>query len=225
MNFNLAYAIRQFPTLLKYVGTTLSIAVISMLLTLALSLVITLIRYYRVRGWCKIIDVYVDLFRGTPLLVQLFFIYYGLPQIFPVFVKLSGYVAAVIGLTLNAAAYMTEDMRGALESVPQGQIDGGLSVGMTNLQVMRYITLPQAAKVALPVLFNEFVSLVKNSSMAFTLGVREIMAEASLLGTSSSCYMETYLDAFIIYFIVCKLIALAQKKLEEYLSEQRGGSS
>ncbi|MCI7403570.1 MAG: amino acid ABC transporter permease [Pyramidobacter sp.] len=202
---------------------TFKIAVVSMLCTLALSLVITLVRYYRIRGWCTVVDVYVDLFRDTPLLVQLFFIYYGLPQIFPVFVKLSGYTAAVIGLTLNAASYMTEDMRGALESVPQGQIDGGLSVGMTDLQVMRHIILPQAAKVALPVLGNEFVSLVKNSSMAFTLGVREIMAEASLLGTSSSRYMETYMDAFIIYFILCKLISLAQRRLERRLNRQRGG--
>ncbi|OON88655.1 amino acid ABC transporter permease [Pyramidobacter sp. YE332] len=223
MNFNSAYAIRQFPTIFKYAGMTFKIAVVSMLCTLALSLVITLVRYYRIRGWCTVVDVYVDLFRDTPLLVQLFFIYYGLPQIFPVFVKLSGYTAAVIGLTLNAASYMTEDMRGALESVPQGQIDGGLSVGMTDLQVMRHIILPQAAKVALPVLGNEFVSLVKNSSMAFTLGVREIMAEASLLGTSSSRYMETYMDAFIIYFILCKLISLAQKRLERRLNRQRGG--
>lgn len=221
MNFNSTYAVRHFPTILRYAGMTFNIAVVSMLFTLALSLAVTLVRYYRIRGWRQIVDAYVDLFRCTPLLVQLFFIYYGLPQIFPVFVKLSGYAAAVVGLTLNSASYMTEDMRSALESVPQGQIDGGLSVGMTDLQVMRHIILPQASKVALPVLANEFVSLVKNSSMAFTLGVREIMAEASLLGTSSSRYMETYLDAFIIYFVLCKLISLAQKKLEKRLTRQR----
>lgn len=223
MNFDVSYAVRQFPVILRYAGMTLKIAVVSMLFTLAFSLLITIVRYYRIRVWSRVVDAYVDLFRGTPLLVQLFFIYYGLPQIFPVFVNMSGYTAAVIGLTLNAASYMTEDMRGAISSVSEGQIDAGLSVGMTNMQVMWYITLPQAARIAMPVLGNEFVSLVKNSSMAFTLGVREIMAESSLLGTSSSHYMEAYLDAFIIYFILCKAIALVQRALERRLNRRRGG--
>ena len=224
MNFNLSYAVRQFPKILGYAGMTLKIAIVTMAFTLDFALAITMVRYYRVRGWHRLVDAYVDLFRGTPLLVQLFFFYYGLPQIFPVFVNMSGYTAAVIGLTLNTASYMTEDMRGALESVPKGQIEAGLSVGMTQMQVLWHITLPQAARVALPVLGNEFVALVKNSSMAFTLGVREIMAEASLLGTSSSNYMEAYLDAFIIYFILCKVITLGQRALERSLS-RRGGTA
>ena len=224
MNFNLSYAVRQFPKILGYAGMTLKIAIVTMAFTLVFALAITMVRYYRVRGWHRLVDAYVDLFRGTPLLVQLFFFYYGLPQIFPVFVNMSGYTAAVIGLTLNTASYMTEDMRGALESVPKGQIEAGLSVGMTQMQVLWHITLPQAARVALPVLGNEFVALVKNSSMAFTLGVREIMAEASLLGTSSSNYMEAYLDAFIIYFILCKVITLGQRALERSLS-RRGGTA
>ncbi len=224
MNFNLSYAVRQFPKILGYAGMTLKIAIVTMAFTLVFALAITMVRYYRVRGWHRLVDAYVDLFRGTPLLVQLFFFYYGLPQIFPVFVNMSGYTAAVIGLTLNTASYMTEDMRGALESVPKGQIEAGLSVGMTQMQVLWHITLPQAARVALPVLGNEFVALVKNSSMAFTLGVREIMAEASLLGTSSSNYMEAYLDAFIIYFILCKVITLGQRALERALS-RRGGAA
>lgn len=222
LRFDITYAIRQFPVILKYSGVTIKIAVLSMLFTVFFSLLITIIRYYHIRGLQKVVDIYVDLFRGTPLIVQLFFIYFGLPQVFPVFVNMTAYTAAVIGMTLNAAAYMTEDMRGALASVPKGQIEGGLSVGMTNLQVMRYITLPQAARVALPVLGNEFISLIKNSSMAFTMGVREIMAEAQLLGTSSCHYLETYLDAFIIYFLICKMISLGQQALERHLAK-RGG--
>lgn len=126
-------------------------------------------------------------------------------------------------MTLNAAAYMTEDMRGALESVPRGQIEAGLSVGMTNLQVMRHIIVPQATRVALPVLGNEFISLVKNSSMAFTIGVRDIMAEATLLGNSSAKFFECYLDAFIIYFVISKVITILQKYLEKKLNLTGGG--
>lgn len=222
MRFDITYAIQQFPIILKYSSVTIQIAVISMVFTVMFSLLITFIRYYQIKILRKIVDIYVDLFRGTPLIVQLFFIYYGLPQVFPAFVNMSAFTAAVIGMTLNAAAYMTEDMRGALASVPKGQIEGGLSVGMTNLQVMRYITLPQATRVALPVLGNEFISLIKNSSMAFTMGVREIMAEAQLLGTSSCHYMETYLDAFIIYFIICKFISILQQALERHLAKKGG---
>ena len=88
---------------------------------------------------------------------------------------------------------------------------------------MRHVILPQAARVAMPVMGNEFISLVKNSSMAFTLGVREIMAEASLLGTSSSNYFECYLDAFIVYFVLSKIITILQNAVERYLN-RRGGA-
>ena len=223
MNFDLSYAIRQFPTILSYTGMTLQIAIVAMVFSVLFSLMITIVRYYRVPVLTPVVNLYIDLFRGTPLLVQLFFIYYGLAQLFPIFVNLSGYAATVIGMTLNTSSYMTEDMRGALESVPRGQVEAGLSVGMTDLQVMRHVILPQAARVAMPVMGNEFISLVKNSSMAFTLGVREIMAEASLLGTSSSNYFECYLDAFIVYFILSKIITILQNAVERYLN-RRGGA-
>lgn len=222
MRFDFAYALRQFPLIFSYAGMTLKIAVVSMAITVVFSLLITIVRYYKVRILHRIVGWYIDIFRGTPLMVQLFFIYYGLVQLFPVFKNLSAYSAAVIGLTLNTAAYMTEDMRGALESVPTGQIEGGLSCGMTNLQVMRHIILPQATRVALPVLGNEFISLVKNSSMAFTLGVREIMAEAALLGTSTCNYFECYLDAFIVYFLLSKGITILQKALEKRMLRKGG---
>ena len=223
MNFDLSYAIRQFPTILSYTGMTLRIAIVAMVFSVLFSLIITIVRYYRIPVLTPVVNLYIDLFRGTPLLVQLFFIYYCLAQLFPIFVNLSGYAATVIGMTLNTSSYMTEDMRGALESVPRGQVEAGLSVGMTDLQVMRHVILPQAARVAMPVMGNEFISLVKNSSMAFTLGVREIMAEASLLGTSSSNYFECYLDAFIVYFVLSKIITILQNAVERYLN-RRGGA-
>lgn len=223
MRFNLEYAVSRMPLIFKYAGMSMNIAIVSMFFTVIFSLLITIIRYYRIKVLHQIVNVYIDIFRGTPLLVQLFFIYFGLPQISPVFVSLTGYQAAIIGMTLNAAAYMTEDMRGALESVPKGQIEAGLSVGMTNLQVMRHIIVPQATRVALPVLGNEFISLVKNSSMAFTIGVRDIMAEATLLGNSSAKFFECYLDAFIVYFVISKIITILQKYLEKKMNLVGGG--
>ena len=111
-------------------------------------------------------------------------------------------------------------MRSALESVPRGQTEAGLACGMTDLQVMWHIILPQATKVAVPVLANDFIALLKNSSMAFTLGAREIMGQASLVGNAGFRFFEAYLDVFIIYFCLSKIIGIGQKALEKRFRAQ-----
>ena len=215
VKIDLLYALEKMPQILSYIHVTLWISICSMALTLVFSLVITIIRYYKIRILTPIVNIYIDIFRGTPLLTQMFFIYYGLAQIFTVFRDMQPITASILVLALNASAYTTENMRSALESVPRGQTEAGLAVGMTNLQVMWHIVLPQATKVAVPVLANDFIALLKNSSMAFTLGVREIMGEASLVGNAGFRFFEAYLDAFILYFVLSKIISFGQKKLEE----------
>lgn len=220
MNIDLLYALKKLPLILSYIHVTLWISVCSMAATLVFSLLITIIRYYKIRVLTPITNAYIDLFRGTPLLTQMFFIYYGLAQIIPLFRDMQPITAAILVLALNASAYTTENMRSALESVPRGQTEAGLAVGMTDLQVMWHIILPQATKVAVPVLANDFIALLKNSSMAFTLGVREIMGEASLVGNAGFRFFEAYLDAFVIYFCLSKVIGLGQKYLEKRFSIQ-----
>lgn len=220
MNIDLLYALQKLPLILSYIHVTLWISICSMAATLVFSLLITIIRYYKIRVLTPITNVYIDLFRGTPLLTQMFFIYYGLAQIIPLFRDMQPITAAILVLALNASAYTTENMRSALESVPRGQTEAGLAVGMTDLQVMWHIILPQATKVAVPVLANDFIALLKNSSMAFTLGVREIMGEASLVGNAGFRFFEAYLDAFVIYFCLSKVIGLGQKYLEKRFSVQ-----
>ena len=220
MNIDLLYALKKLPLILSYIHVTLWISVCSMAATLVFSLLITIIRYYKIRVLTPIANAYIDLFRGTPLLTQMFFIYYGLAQIIPLFREMQPITAAILVLALNASAYTTENMRSALESVPRGQTEAGLAVGMTDLQVMWHIILPQATKVAVPVLANDFIALLKNSSMAFTLGVREIMGEASLVGNAGFRFFEAYLDAFVIYFCLSKVIGLGQKYLEKRFSIQ-----
>jgi len=222
LKIDLLYVIKQFPIVLSYLNVTLKITILSMIFTILLSLIITIIRYYKVRILTPIINVYIDVFRGTPLLVQLFFIYYGFAQISSFFRNMDAINAAILGLTLNAASYTTESMRSALEAIPKGQTEAGLSVGMTRLQVLYHVVLPQAARVAIPVLSNDFIALLKNSSMAFTLGVREIMGQATLLGNGSFKFFEAYLIVVIIYFCISKLINIGQKKLEKYLYKQGG---
>ena len=199
MNIDFQYALSQFPQILAYTGVTLKITILSMIFTIALALGITMIRYYKVCILTPIVNAYIDVFRGTPLLTQLFFIYYGFAQVSEFFRNMSPMNAAIFGLTLNAAAYMTENMRSALEAIPKGQTEAGLAVGMTNLQTMWHVVLPQATKVAVPVLTNDFIALLKNSSLAFTLGVREIMGQVSLVGNRSFKFFEAYMNAFIIF--------------------------
>lgn len=219
MTIDLMFALEKIPVILSFLHITLFISICSMAVTLVFSLIITVIRYYKIKILTPIVNVYIDLFRGTPLLTQMFFIYYGLAQIFPLFRDMKPITASILCLALNASAYTTENMRSALESVPKGQTEAGLSVGMTNLQVMRHIILPQATKVAVPVLANDFIALLKNSSMAFTLGVREIMGQASLIGNSGFKFFEAYLDAFFIYFFLSKIIGIGQKALEKRFSQ------
>lgn len=208
-----------FPLLLKYLDVTITMAVISMLIALVLSLVIALIRTYKIRVLYSLSSVYVSFFRGTPLLVQLFLLYYGVPQIFPIFKSMNAYTAAVIGLSLNASAYMAEIIRGSILSVDKGQMEAALSVGMTSLQGMKNIVLPQAARTAIPSLANSFIDLLKGSSLAFTLGVAEIMAKAQMEAAGSYKFFETYLAVAIIYWGIVIVFSYLQKKLENKMNQ------
>lgn len=218
-NFDMQYTMDLFPLLLKYLNVTITMAVISMLIALVLSLVIALIRTYKIRVLYSLSSIYVSFFRGTPLLVQLFLLYYGIPQIFPVFKSMNAYTAAVIGLSLNASAYMAEIIRGSILSVDKGQMEAALSVGMTSLQGMKNIVLPQAARTAIPSLANSFIDLLKGSSLAFTLGVAEIMAKAQMEAAGSYKFFEAYLAVAIIYWGIVIVFSYLQKKLENKMNQ------
>ena len=130
-------------------------------------------------------------------------------------------MAAIIGMSMNGSAYMSENLRAAIMAVDKTQTEAGLSCGMKSLQVMRYIVMPQAARIAVPTLANDFINLVKGSSMAFVLGVRELMAQTSIIGAVSYKYFECYFDVIIIYFLLNKLIHLGERKLEAFLNKKR----
>lgn len=218
MNFDIEYAFKQFPEIAKYSYMTIILAVISMVFALIISIGLVLIRHYKVKGLYKLSNGYIAFFRGTPLVTQLFFLYYGLAQLIPIFRGISGFWAAIIGLSLNAAAYMAEGLRGAVESVDKGQVEAGLAVGMTNMQVMKYIVLPQATRIAVPMLSNDFIGLLKNSALAFVLGIRDVMAQTSMVSSSSYKYFECYFDAIIIYFVIVKIVTIIQGKIENKLN-------
>lgn len=200
--------------MMKYVKVTLALSLSAMVFGLVLAFIISLIIDAKVPVLYMISKVFVSFFRGTPLLAQLFLLYFGLVQVFPGIASLSSFTAALIVMSLNSSAYMSEAIRGAITAIDKGQMEAARSVGMTYFQAMTKVILPQAFKIAIPALSNSFVNLIKNSSLAFTIGVLEITASAQLEAASSYKYLEAYVDILLIYWLITSILGYLQKKLE-----------
>ena len=198
------------PILFRYLGITLEMALWGSIFALTLSVIIAIIRVFRVPVLNQLCQLYISFFRGTPLLVQLFLLYYGLPQVFPIMVGLDAFSASVIGLTLHFASYMAESIRAAIIGIDRSQMEASMSVGMTTSQSMRRIILPQATRVALPSLMNYFIDMIKSTSLAFTLGVSEIMAKAQMEASSSFRFFEAFLAVALIYWFVVIIMTRVQ---------------
>ncbi|MGI9273901.1 MAG: amino acid ABC transporter permease [Endozoicomonas sp.] len=212
------YTIGLLPVVTMDLDTTLWMTLGGLMLSLSLGLVLALLKIIKPFYLQYFADLYISFFRGSPLLVQLFIFYYGLPQFFPAMAKMPAIVAVIIGLGLHFAAYMAESMRAAILGIHPGQMEAALSVGMTKAQGMRRIILPQAARVAFPGLMNNTIDLLKSTSLAFTLGVVEIMARAQMEAASSFRFFESYLTVALVYWLVVVACTWFQKKTEQYLN-------
>ena len=163
MEFDLSLIASSFPLLLRGAGLTLEITALSVGIGLLLGLLLSLLQLSKSPLLSIPAKVYVDFIRGTPLLIQIFIIYFALPNI--VGHRIDPYVAAVAACSLNSGAYIAEIFRGGIQSISLGQYRAGLSLGMTNTQTMRYIILPQAFKRIIPPMGNEFIAMLKDSSL------------------------------------------------------------
>jgi putative amino-acid transport system permease protein len=217
VNFDPSYILELLPRIIGYIPITLFMAVLAMILAIAVGLVLALARNSKNRLLSAGAAVYISFFRAIPMLVQLFLIYYGLPQLFPIFTKMDAVTAAVIGFGFKQAAFLAEIFRAAFNSVDKGQMEASLTVGMTKVQAYRRIILPQAARNALPGTGNIFISLIKETSLAFTLGVVEIFAEAKMQAAESFRFFEAYLAVALIYWLLIIVYSYLQQKLENYL--------
>jgi putative amino-acid transport system permease protein len=151
--------------------------------------------------------------------VQLFLFYYGLPQLIDALISINGVTAAVLGLTLHFSAYMAESIRAAIVGIDRSQTEAALSIGMTQSQLMRRIILPQATRVATPTLMNYFIDMIKATSLAFTLGVTELMGATQKEASGSFLYLEAFLLVAIIYWVVVEALSWGQRRLETYLNK------
>ena len=218
MNSDFAYLVNVFPQILLYLPTTLLLAVVSMFFAMVLGVVLALVRESKIGVVVKLVELYISLFRGIPSLVQLFIIYFGLPQLFPALSDLTAMTAAIIGFSLKTSAYMAEIFRAALASVDFGQTEAGLSIGMRRAQIYRRIVLPQGMLNALPATGNTFISLIKDTSVAFALGVSELFAEGKMIAAESLRFFETFLVVGLIYWLIIVVYAWLQKLLEKKLN-------
>ena len=199
------------PVMLRATGITLLFAVCSMVLGLALGAVVTLVRVLRVPGLQRVAAVYVSAMRGTPLLVQVFIVYYGLPS---VGIEFTPITAGILALTLNVAAYLSESLRGAVLGVTQGQWLAGTSLGLTRVQTLRHVVGPQALRSAVPSLANSLISLIKDTSLVSVIAVTELMLATKELISTTFQPFPLYLAAAGIYWVLSLAFEQVQKRLE-----------
>ncbi|CAM3163282.1 amino acid ABC transporter permease [Paracoccus nototheniae] len=209
-----AYMWDLVPVIAGYVPLTLFMAVVAMVAALTLGSALAIVRVLRVPVLDRVVAVFISFFRGTPLLVQLFLFYFGLPQVFPAMTGIDGVTAAIIGLTLHFSAYMAESIRGAILGVDRSQWEAAQSVGMTRGQLLRRIILPQAARTAAPTLMNYFIDMIKSTSLAFTLGVTEMMGAAQKEAAGSFLYLEAFLVVALSYWVIVETLSVGQRRLE-----------
>ncbi|CAH1191014.1 L-cystine transport system permease protein TcyB [Paenibacillus auburnensis] len=193
------------------VAYTIPLALVSFALGLLLAVVTALVRLSSWRIPQLIARFYVWVIRGTPLLVQLFIIFYGLPS---VGIVLDPFIAAVIGFTLSVGAYSSEVVRAAILSIHKGQWEAAFSVGMTRVQALRRIILPQAARVSVPPLSNSFISLVKDTSLAASITYVEMFRTAQQITATTYEPLLLYCEAALFYLLFCSVLSVLQNMLE-----------
>ncbi|MBG6225799.1 cystine transport system permease protein [Arthrobacter sp. CAN_A2] len=203
-----------WPMLSGGLTGTIPLSLASFAIGLALALVIALMRISGQPVLSGIARFYVSIIRGTPLLVQLFVIFYGLPSIG---LTLDPWPSAIIAFSLNVAGYAAEILRAAILSVPKGQWEAGHTIGMSRTLTLRRVILPQAARVSVPPLSNTFISLVKDTSLASLILVTELFREAEQIAAFSQQFMLVYLEAAAIYWVFCLVLSSGQTVLEKRL--------
>src|SRR5699024_1923538 len=218
MNMDFPYMLEILPKVASYIPTTLVLAFVSMFFAVVIGLIVAFGRRSKNKIISSISATYISVFRGVPTVVQLFIIYFGLPQLFPSMSNLSAMSAAIIGLSFKEASYLAEIFRAALDSVDSGKIEAGLSVGMKSWKIYQTVVIPQAVVNAVPGTLNVFISLVKESSIVFTLGATEVFASAKLIASSSMLYFETYVVVGFICWVIIVVISWLQVKLERKIA-------
>ena len=227
----------EIPLLLKYLPVTIQLTLIALIIGWVAGLFIAIIKIHRIPVLQQLCTLFVSVVRGTPIIVQLYLTYFGIP----IFLKYYNFyngtsynvngippiIFAIVALGLNQSAFDSETIRAAIQSVEKGQVEAAKSLGMNGLQIFYRVLLPQAVTVAIPSLGNSIIGLVKGTSLAFTCSVVEITAQGKILAGNSYRYFEVYCSLAIIYWVITifieRLFTYIEKKMSvpEQIAEKK----
>ncbi|MDU4960311.1 MAG: amino acid ABC transporter permease [Sporomusaceae bacterium] len=225
MELNVDFMIKTLWLVFKSVPVTLKITLVSLLAAIPFSFFMALARIYEISLLQTLVKLYVSFIRGTPMVLQILVIYSLVPSFLNSAVKYLGWnikvfdfdpiIYAYIVFGMNTTALLSEVFRSALLSIQAGQLEAGLSIGMTLAQVYRRIIIPQALVAALPNVCNLTVNLIKNTSLAFLMTVKDITATGKIAASYGYNYIEAYLDIFLVYLVLCTVVQLLFKYAED----------
>ena len=215
MNLNVDLMINSLPLLIVGAGITIQITAISVGLGLILGMFVGIARICNVKVLRALATVYIDFLRGTPLLVQIFLIYFALPMV--VGQRVDPFIAAITACGINSGAYIAEIFRAGIQAIDEGQMEAGRSLGMSWVQTMRYIIVPQAFKNVIPPLGNEFIALLKDSSLVSVIGFEELTRRGQLIIARTYGSLEIWITVALIYLVmtltISRLVSYMEKRL------------
>lgn len=215
MNLNVDLMINSLPLLIVGAGITIQITAISVGLGLIIGMFVGIARICNVKVLRALATVYIDFLRGTPLLVQIFLIYFALPMV--VGQRVDPFIAAITACGINSGAYIAEIFRAGIQAIDEGQMEAGRSLGMSWVQTMRYIIVPQAFKNIVPPLGNEFIALLKDSSLVSVIGFEELTRRGQLIIARTYGSLEIWITVALIYLVmtltISRLVSYMEKRL------------
>ena len=216
MNLNVDLMINSLPLLIAGAGITIQITAFSVGLGLIIGMFVGIARISNVKLLRWLAAIYIDFLRGTPLLVQIFLIYFALPVLLGQ--RVDPFIAAITACGINSGAYIAEIFRAGIQAIDEGQMEAGRSLGMTWVQTMRYIIVPQAFKNIVPPLGNEFIALLKDSSLVSVIGFEELTRRGQLIIARTYGSLEIWISVAIIYLVmtltISRLVAYLEKRLD-----------
>jgi polar amino acid transport system permease protein len=224
-NFDWSVVLNALPDLLRGLRITIEITVITIVLSMILAVPLAVARMAEIQIVRWVAQIYIEIFRCTPMLVQLFWIFYALPALTGV--TIPGFASAIIALTANLTAFMAEAYRSGFQAVPKEQVEAGKMLRLNRVQQLRYIIVPQALRQQIPVILSLNISIFKDSALVSTIAVADLMFQANTLATESYRALELFSTAAVIYFIIAFPASLFTSYIErrgQLASTQRGPS-
>ncbi|RPJ95041.1 amino acid ABC transporter permease [Rummeliibacillus sp. TYF005] len=220
--FDPVLIIEFLPTLIKYLGVTLEIVLFSMIFGTIIGIIVALPKLFHIPVVRQIVTLYISFIRGTPILIQLFLVYYGLPALLSIWnidiTRMDALYFVIITYSLSHGAIFAEIFRSAIQSIDIGQTEAAYSIGMKPLQSFFRIVFPQAIRIAFPNMANSIIGSLKDTSLAFTIGVMDMMGRGETLISSTAHALEVYISLSIVYYVIVLIFEKVFKISERYLN-------